>query len=328
MAVVAGARAAALLEAHGIVVADLCGLVKEPIAVVTSADALPPGWASLVLMPPGAALPAIEHDAPLELVFLPTGVEELKRRLAWLEARGRQAAPEGSPGLQRLAAAGRVAAGVSHELRNCLGYARVNLGFVADTIRRMRSANADLRAALADALEGLQHAEGVTTTVLDLVRGESPSTGPIELNEVVARAMRVVAPALPRGVRLITQLDPCPRAWGNAGAIVQVLTNLVLNAAQACAPRGRVRVQTRREGDAVQLCVSDSGPGIPPEIRERLFTPFTTARRGGIGLGLALSRDLIVACGGTLTIGEGALGGAEFTVSLRGMEHADRELAG
>ena len=333
MEVAVGPSAARRLAAHGLSI-DALGWrtrVDAPVRVVTPAEAAGIGEESasalLIVLAPGEPLPRSRGDLPIELLFLPASLEELRRRAEWLAHRVERSAVLDPHARERLILVGRVAAGISHELRNCLGYVRTSVEFAATRLARSRSSRPELEQAIADALEGLQHATGVTTTVLDLVRGARPALAPVDVNELVARTLRVARPALPRGVRIERRCEPCPPAAASIGAMVQVLTNLVLNAAQAAAPRGLVRVGERVEGEEVVLSVADSGPGVPRDRLEPLFTPLSSNKpETGTGIGLSLSRELVDACGGRLTVGLGPLGGAEFSVFLKIAESASEVL--
>jgi signal transduction histidine kinase len=97
-----------------------------------------------------------------------------------------------------------------------------------------------------------------------------------------------------------------------------VVTNLVQNAQQALSdrPGGRVQVHLARQGDKLVLRVSDNGPGIAPEMRDRLFEPYATTKSEGTGLGLAIVERIVVEHGGEITAGDAPGGGAVFTVQL------------
>jgi signal transduction histidine kinase len=99
---------------------------------------------------------------------------------------------------------------------------------------------------------------------------------------------------------------------------VQVFLNLLLNAADACSSGGRVSVTAERSGIGARVLVEDDGPGVSPEVRDRLFEPFVTTKEvgKGTGLGLAVCRGLVEASGGTITFDAGATKGARFVVEL------------
>jgi signal transduction histidine kinase len=97
---------------------------------------------------------------------------------------------------------------------------------------------------------------------------------------------------------------------------MQVVFNLLNNALQAVGPTGRVQLSTADAGDQLLFACSDDGPGITPELAERIFDPFVTGRTGGIGLGLAVVRQVISAHGGEIQVGRSAWGGTVFTCRL------------
>lgn len=223
--------------------------------------------------------------------------------------------------LQRFANAGRLVASVAHEMRNALASAQSNLAFLSDALAEQDQPA--LAEAAGDAQGGIERALSATKNVLNLVRGRTPRLAVVPMSEVVNRALLAVASRLGHGLRLELELQPVPEVQVEETAVHQALVNLLLNAVDA-APQGKaqLRVSVRRSGDEVCIGVADNGPGLSPELRGRLFTPLATgkAERGGAGLGLSISRALVRASGGDLTVDEGPLGGAEFTLRLRTTE--------
>jgi len=121
-----------------------------------------------------------------------------------------------------------------------------------------------------------------------------------------------------RQVRLERRESPeTAMALADPNLMAQVLAGLLTNAAQAVPIGGKVRIQCHQEGSIVELAVEDSGPGVPPELRNRIFEPFFTTRASGIGLGLAIARQIAEAHGSSITLGESSTGGARFSVMLR-----------
>jgi len=100
--------------------------------------------------------------------------------------------------------------------------------------------------------------------------------------------------------------------------IGQVIINLVRNAIEAmeASETQRLTVSTRAAPDAVEIAVADTGPGIAPEVAERLFQPFVTSKVAGLGLGLSICRELVEAHGGRLSAASGSAGGTEFVITL------------
>jgi signal transduction histidine kinase len=125
-------------------------------------------------------------------------------------------------------------------------------------------------------------------------------------NEVAAKDIRVQrgdAAGLP-----LVHADP--------DLLSQVLLGLLSNATAATPPGGRLQLEATAAADTVEIAVSDSGPGIPEDLRARVFEPFFTTRARGTGLGLAVARQIVEAHGGRIDVGDSALGGARFRVRL------------
>jgi two-component system, NtrC family, sensor kinase len=210
---------------------------------------------------------------------------------------------------EKLAGIGRLAAGVAHEINNPLA---VILGYARLLSRRSEgAARADLQVIEDETLR----AKGIVDGLLDLSRPIEVQRQPVDLralcDEVVARLSGT--PAL-QGVQVAVGGEG--RAAGDAARLRQVAVNLVKNAAEAAGPGGRVGVEVREGDGAVSLSVSDSGPGLPEEVRARLFEPFYTRKEAGTGLGLAVSKGIVEAHGGSIEAEGLAQGGARFTVRL------------
>ncbi len=133
------------------------------------------------------------------------------------------------------------------------------------------------------------------------------------MGEVLAEAAQAWRAAHPSAtVRL--DVSGVPRVKGDPGRLRQVVVNLLDNAAQAGA--GTIEVHAAARAGEVLVAVRDDGPGIPSEIRQRLFEPFVTGRAGGTGLGLAICRRLVERHGGTLGLAAGGASGATFEMRL------------
>ena len=108
--------------------------------------------------------------------------------------------------------------------------------------------------------------------------------------------------------------------------IQQVLTNLMRNGIEAMkdSPKRELRVSIKRSGeDEVTVVVEDSGSGIPEEITDQLFKPFITTKPGGMGIGLSISKRIVEAHGGEMTVSKSQLGGASFGFTLPAFDEDD-----
>jgi signal transduction histidine kinase/CheY-like chemotaxis protein len=213
---------------------------------------------------------------------------------------------------ERLASLGRLAAGVGHEINNPLVYMTLGLDRVAEHLATADAPD-EVHEALADARDGAQRIQ----KVVEGLRAYSPRKDErvaLDPRELVRSALKVTAPQLRHVARVEESLGPAPTVDGEEAALVQVLGNLLVNAAHAVAARGgglgTVRVRTfaaetgATETGAAIVEVSDDGVGLSPEAVRRLGEPYftTRAREGGQGLGLFVSRGILTAHGGRLEI--------------------------
>jgi len=162
---------------------------------------------------------------------------------------------------------------------------------------------------------------GIIRGLLDFSRPTAPAKKPMDLNDVVRRAVSVVMTQLSLNhVDLSLDLaSDLPSVFADANQIQQVLVNLLLNAADAIgAEGGRIRATTKHGlSSSIELLLEDSGRGIPPEDLPRIFEPFfTTKGNHGTGLGLAVSWGIVEAHGGSLEVQSELGHGACFTLRL------------
>ena len=139
---------------------------------------------------------------------------------------------------------------------------------------------------------------------------------PVSVDELINRATRIAATAL-KDVEVRTKCEPNTSIQCAALLLVQVLTNLIENAGHAAGPQGWIEISTQRANGKVTIEISDSGPGVPIELRERIFEPFFTTKPPGVGtgLGLSISRAIVHHHGGLLEIRERE-GRAYFAIDL------------
>jgi len=223
----------------------------------------------------------------------------------------------------RLAAVGEMSAAVVHELSQPLSALRM---FVAGTRKFLEKGDTRTAAENLDEIDSLQlRMASLTQELKRFARPGENRIERIDLRESVRTAEKIVRSRLEEtGVSLKLDLPDAPLEVETAPLrIEQILVNLLRNGADAAAAEndGEVSLKAHREGGEVVLTVSDNGPGIPEDLRERIFDPFfsTKTSSGGMGLGLAIAMRLAEDLGGALSVGANRPKGAVFTLSLPGL---------
>jgi signal transduction histidine kinase len=225
---------------------------------------------------------------------------------------------------EKLAAAGTMTAGLSHEIRNPLNAAALQLNVLERRIGRLApEAQGPLREPL-DLVKGeIKRLDHILEDFLQFARPRELASRPLDLAALAGQVLDFLAGAFDRrGVRLERRLgEPAP-VRGDEERIRQVLVNLCLNALEAVADGGRVRVSCASlppgPDDArwVELLVDDDGPGIPADVRDRIFEPFFTTKASGSGLGLSIVHAIMTQHGGIVEAGQAPEGGARMVLRL------------
>ena len=217
---------------------------------------------------------------------------------------------------QRMAALGMLASGFSHEMNTPLGTILVCLdGMVRAAERGQLQADRVLETA-GVARQQVLRCRGITQHFLRLARGGAATTvDALELGEAIGSVRRLVAPtADDRGVEVVAvEPDHPVTVRASEAHLQQVLMNLAINAVQACAPGGSVTLSVE-DSDELRVVVRDTGCGIRPGDRPHIFDPFFSARKGGTGLGLFLSRDFARGWDGDVRLASSTEGGTTFHV--------------
>lgn len=217
---------------------------------------------------------------------------------------------------EHMAALGRVASGLGHEVNNPLQYLQLSLEELRDETRGPRTETAD--SALANAFEASARIRRVVDSLRAYARRGTEQLETVDLNEAVRAALRLASPQLvgTDGVRpLLGHVEP---VRGVESKLVQLIANGMINAAQAVRVRppgtlAEIRVMTRMAGPGVaELEIRDNGPGFAREVLDRVGEPFLTTRRehGGTGLGIFVMRGVASAHGARITFENAATGGA------------------
>ncbi len=220
---------------------------------------------------------------------------------------------------ERLATVGTMTAGLSHEIRNPLNAALLQLTLVE---RRVGQLDAEKRGPILEPLgivrSEIQRLNRIVDDFLAFARPRDVERRPFAFATLVDKCFGLLsAEAEQHGIALSQEIDDDISVVGDEARLHQVMMNLVLNALQATPRGGRVTVRASgAEGEWVSVHIDDSGPGVPGDKRERIFEPFFTTKDAGSGLGLPLVHATLAQHGGNVRVGVSPEGGARFTLTL------------
>lgn len=225
---------------------------------------------------------------------------------------------------ERLATMGELSAAVAHEINNPLSYVMTNLELLEGSLVHVApQERARFGEMVAEALDGSERVRDIVANLKTTTR--EPSVDllvPLRLGPVVDRASKLVGRMLSDRARLEVTVDTAPEVMGQEGPLIQILVNLLANAAQATPDGGPdthvVWVRAWGELHKVVLEVQDGGAGFDEAVLDRVFDPFFTTKRGsGTGLGLSITRSLVEQMGGTIRAQNAPEGGALLRVDLQ-----------
>jgi signal transduction histidine kinase len=213
---------------------------------------------------------------------------------------------------EKLAAMGQLASTVGHELRNPLAVI-MNVLYLLEIMAGAEASEA-MRRHLATAKRETSAATLIVSDLLDYAAGRAPVSAPMQLADLVTEALSVVPP--PTGVEVVTHVEPDTELNADRDQIRQVLLNLITNGYDSMPDGGVLDVSVRSAGDSALITVTDTGMGMDEETRSHIFTPFYTTKSRGIGLGLAVTKRVVEAHGGTITVQSTPSVGTSFTVTV------------
>jgi signal transduction histidine kinase len=225
----------------------------------------------------------------------------------------------------RLAALGEMAAAIAHEVKNPLAGIEVMAGL----LKRQLPDSPDAQTVLADIIKEAKMANRIVQEVLAFVRPLRLQVEDTSVADVIRDAITMAeSHSLKADVEVKVDIPEALRPiQGDPAQLRQIFTNFLTNAFEALNGTGMVQIAAvAQEGDddtgpdhggpMVVITVSDDGPGIPPEVTDRIFSPFFTTKPQGSGLGLAIVRKIVDAHDGRIDVGERPGGGAVFRVTL------------
>lgn len=218
---------------------------------------------------------------------------------------------------EKLAAIGQMTGAVAHEIRNPLAAMKLTVQMLA---RTAPPADREPLEVLDREITRLQY---TIDELFDLAQPPALDRSRTPLEPVVSEVLRLLEPEFAhKRVACVREFAAVPEVLLDLRRFPRVVMNLCRNAVQAMPEGGTLSISIGPSpGGGAALSVRDSGPGLAPEVRDRLFEPFVSTKAGGIGLGLAITKRLVEEHGGTLAVGSGP-GGTTFTVALPAAERA------
>ncbi|MFO7987144.1 MAG: histidine kinase dimerization/phospho-acceptor domain-containing protein [Desulfatiglandaceae bacterium] len=232
-------------------------------------------------------------------------IERAQRETRWLN-------------LEKLAAMGQLTASVAHELNNAIN---IVLGF-SQLLLRDANENSQTHNDLLKIEKNAKQCQHIVSGLLDYTRSMAREKQLQDVNQHLKDVLKLVAHRMALGkIEVVTEFCPDLKpVWMDPDEIKQVYVNLLNNAADAIQQDGQIRIKTAFDPlhQHILISFSDSGPGIPNEVMDKLFTPFFTTKENGMGTGLGLnvSRDIIRKHGGSLEAKNQPEGGAVFVIRL------------
>ena len=226
----------------------------------------------------------------------------------------------------RMASVGTLAAGVAHEINNPLASVIANIDMALQdvvTLGETSKLPPDLTDELKDARTAADRVREIVRDLKIFSRGDEDRHGPVDVEHVLESTLRMAWNELRHRAKLVKHYTKVPPVDAHESRLGQVFLNLIVNAAHAIPPgnydANEIRIATSIDtAGRVVIDIRDSGTGIPPEVRPRLFTPFFSTKPVGVGtgLGLAISHRIITQFGGTITYDTEVGKGTEFHIVL------------
>jgi len=224
----------------------------------------------------------------------------------------------------KLASLGRIASGMAHEIRNPLtGITSYlySLEHLCDSKTLLPKDIALMKEIVSQLKLASHKVDAVIKRVLDFSRPTTPRMVLIDINQSLHNVINLSAVTMRKAdiemaVSLSKNLPPC---YGDVTLIEQVFLNLIQNAGRALkgvSSSKKIAITSYAVDNQICIAVSDSGPGVPDELKEKIFDPFFTTSPDGSGIGLSIAQRIVTDHNGTLNVVPGELGGAHFTVSL------------
>jgi signal transduction histidine kinase len=300
----------------GLFLTLLAGLIYWTAARLAPPEA---AWTAVVILMGQIGLPAyaLGHVAQRERRAR-SEVERLNAEVTGTLTR-LQAAQDKLVEAERMATVGRLSLKVAHEVRNPIAAIELNAELLGDIVHERPGPEMEEAGSLVTAIRDQVSAlDALTEEYLAFARFPRAQFDEDSVNEMVAALVEFVRPLAARqDISVVVTTDPAvPSMEIDRTLLRQAVLNLVKNGIEALAKGGTLTVATRRVDDTVDISVSDTGPGISPEVGRRLFEQFFTTKPQGTGLGLSITRQIVEEHEGQIRWTSTPGAGATFTISL------------
>lgn len=262
----------------------------------------------------------VEASEADELGELGRTFNDMTAELESASARVKQLHQQQIERAQQLATVGELASGVAHEIKNPV----VGISNGLDLVQRRIGHDPVVSPIMDEMMRQIARIDAAVKDLLSFARPSKPTFAPVDGNQVLSRALRLVHPAASNaGIDMKVHTDPnMPVVQLDQELITQALVNVMMNAVQATTSGGKIIVRSRAADDAVEFSVSDTGRGITPEDLEHIYKPFFTTKHSGTGLGLSITRDIVEQHGGRVQVESRTGRGSTFAIVLP--LHAER----
>jgi two-component system sensor histidine kinase HydH len=232
------------------------------------------------------------------------------RRLVLLERRTREA--------ERLAEIGSLTGGLAHEIKNPLSIIQLNLQLLQEDLAPDNPAYSRLISRMATVHRETSRLRDILEDFLKYAGRLELDRRPVELNTLLEELVDFLSPqAQAQHVQLRLQRAPRPVEISiDARLIKQAVLNLMINALQAMGNSGELILSLTAHGKNVMIDVIDTGAGIAPDVLPKIFQAYYTTKRGGTGIGLAMTRRIVEAHGGKVSVRSEVGKGSDFTITL------------
>jgi signal transduction histidine kinase len=217
---------------------------------------------------------------------------------------------------ERLAALGRITAGVAHEVKNPLNSMRLWLENLKESLPPEPDSGSQQAVQVLD--KEIDRLDAVVKRFLDFTRPMEVRLEATQLADVLKEVIEIAKPQLQKAKIHVAQLLPIdvPEVYVDRGLLKQAVLNLVLNAVEAMPAGGQLRLMLSRRGEMAEITVGDTGKGIPVENRQKIFQLFFTTRPGGSGIGLASTFRIVQLHNGSIDFTTEVGRGTTFRIEL------------